>query len=208
MPWLSSAVRFGNLVGLLACLFACACGDDDGVQRIAASEPRPAPKAAAIPASVDGIQRIDAAGLRQLVTTRGRGTVINIWASWCGSCREEIPMLLKLRETFVPEGVDFLFVSADKPDAWASAVGLMQGWGAPLPTFAVAGSMGSFKQAMHPNWQGAIPATFLFDATFKLRHFWEGPIYEHEIAPIVQGFLAGDEIDGETRPPLRGGAGP
>jgi thiol-disulfide isomerase/thioredoxin len=172
------------------------------------SQPQPVPRAAAIPVDVQGIRRIDAAGLRQLVQAHGRGTVVNVWASWCGSCREEIPMLLKLREAFQPEGVDFVFVSADEPDAWASAVKLMQDWGAPSPTFAVAGSMGSFKQAMSSSWRGALPATFLFDTTFKLRHFWEGPIYEHEIAPIVQGFLAGDAIDGETRPPLRGGAGP
>jgi hypothetical protein len=77
----------------------------------------------------------------------------------------------------------------------------------PLSTLAVAGSMGTFKQAMRPDWRGAIPATFLFDATAKLRYFWEGPVYEHEIAPILQGFLAGAVIDGETRPPLRGGPG-
>jgi thiol-disulfide isomerase/thioredoxin len=211
MPSASSANRLGSLAGLIACIFACACSDD--VQRIATSarsapQAAPAPRAAAIPADVEGIRRIDAAGLRQLIQAHGRGTVVNVWASWCGSCREEVPMLLKLREAFQPEGVDFVFVSADEPDAWASAVKLMQDWGGPSPTFAVTGSMGSFKQAMSASWRGALPATFLFDATFKLRHFWEGPIYEHEIAPIVQGFLAGDAIDGETRPPLRGGAGP
>jgi hypothetical protein len=45
----------------------------------------------------------------------------------------------------------------------------------------------------------------LFDATAKLRYFWEGPMLESEITPILQGFLVGEKIDGATRPALRGG---
>jgi hypothetical protein len=75
----------------------------------------------------------------------------------------------------------------------------------PLPTLAVAGSMRAFKDALRPDWRGAIPATFLFDATAKLRYFWEGPMVENEITPILQGFLLGQKIDGATRPALRGG---
>jgi hypothetical protein len=75
----------------------------------------------------------------------------------------------------------------------------------PLPTLAVAGSMRAFKDTLRPDWHGAIPATFLFDATAKLRYFWEGPMLENEITPILQGFLVGEKIDGATRPALRGG---
>ena len=198
-----------------ACL-ASACDDEvqpstaraSSQQLPAAAAPK-APASPAAPAPIDGLERIDAASLREHVLARGRGTIVNVWASWCGSCRDEIPMLLKLREAFAAEGVDFLFVSADEPQDWPKAVKLMQDWGGPMPTFAVAGAaMNAFKQALHPSWHGAIPATFLFDATFKRRHFWEGPVYDHEVAPIVQGFLAGAAIDGDTRPALRGGAPP
>jgi thiol-disulfide isomerase/thioredoxin len=208
MPRLGSVVTFGCLVYLVS---AC----DDGAAQQIATRPvgtqLPAAQAVApapVP-SVEGLQTIDAAGLRdRALAAHGRATVVNVWASWCGSCRDEIPMLLKLREAFLAEGVDFLFVSADEPESWPQAVKLMREWGGSLPVLAVAGSMTPFKRALHPSWQGAIPATFLFDATFKRRHFWEGPVFDHEIAPIVQGFLAGDAIDGETRPELRGGPSP
>ena len=43
-----------------------------------------------------------------------------------------------------------------------------------------------------------LPATFLYDARGKLRYYWGGPAYEHEILPIIEGLLRGDAIDGEA----------
>ena len=174
--------------------------------RAAPAAQAPTPPAAVAPApSETELKPIDAPALFQHMRDQGkRGTVVNVWASWCGSCRAEIPMLLQLREAFAAQGLDFVFVSADETPDLPKAVELMRSWSGPLPTFAVAGRMTPFKRAMHPSWKGAIPATFLFDDTQKRRHFWEGPILEHEISPILQGFLAGDAIDGETRPPLAG----
>ena len=151
------------------------------------------------------MRAVDAAQLFEYMRTHGRrGTVVNVWASWCGSCREEIPLLLQLRQAFATEGLDFVFVSADEEPDLPKALAMMREWSGPLPTFSVAGSMGAFKRAMHVNWKGAIPATFLFDDKQKMRHYWEGPVMEHELSPILQGFLAGEDIDGETRPPVTG----
>jgi cytochrome c biogenesis protein CcmG/thiol:disulfide interchange protein DsbE len=167
--------------------------------------PAPAPASAGTAPSAD-LKEIDAPALFEQMRNRGkRGTVVNVWASWCGSCRDEIPLLLELAKAMAPEGIDFVFVSADETKDYPKAIELMRAWSGPLPVLAVPGSMKPFKLAMHPSWKGAIPATFLFDATQKRRHFWEGPVLEHEITPILQGFLAGDPIDGETRLPVTGG---
>lgn len=114
-------------------------------------------------------------------------------------------MLLNLRAGFASEGIEFLFASADQPQDRSKALELVRAWSVPLPMLAVGGSLAGFKTTMNPRWRGALPATFLFDDQLKLRHFWEGPVFEHEIAPILQGYLAGAAIDGETRPPLVGG---
>ena len=174
------------------------------------ADPTPEVPAASPPApvvtDVEGLLRVDAPALMQrIASTTNRGTVVSVWATWCGSCRREIPMYLELRKTFLSNGLDFVFISADEPTAFANVVDQMRAWGGPLPALAVGGSMGRFMREIDPRWLGALPATFLFDNTPKLRHFWEGPVYEHEITPILQGFLAGEPIDGETRPPITGG---
>jgi thiol-disulfide isomerase/thioredoxin len=196
-------VRRKLLSGLLASLISAAavCGcdrEDSGGGRAAPAAP---PSAA-----VKDLTPVNAAQLQQLIRSSGkRGALVNVWASWCGSCRDEIPMLLQVRDALPPDQLDFLFVSADEPTAYGAAVEQLRALHGPLPTLAVAGSIGAFKAALRPDWHGAIPATFLFDATAKLRYFWEGPMLEQEITPILQGFLAGQTIDGATRPALRGG---
>jgi hypothetical protein len=51
-----------------------------------------------------------------------------------------------------------------------------------------------------------IPVSFLFDATGKLRYFWPGEVYEKELVPIVEGFVAGRHIDGTANFGLAPGA--
>lgn len=194
-----STARTACLLVSTLLLANTACDDAPPTRR-----PRPPIAAAAVEPGSD-LREIDATALfQQLKTSGSRGTVVNVWASWCGSCRGEVPLLLDMRKAFAAEGLDFVFVSADERRDYPKAAELMRTWSAPTPFLAVAGSMETFKRAMHDNWKGAIPATFLFDATPKLRHYWEGPVMEHEISPILQGFLAGEPIDGETRPPLTG----
>jgi thiol-disulfide isomerase/thioredoxin len=166
----------------------------------------PDPNAPPPPPDVEGVDPIAGKALLSRIAIRElRGTLVNVWASWCGSCKREVPMLLGLREAFGPQALDIVFVSADERAKWPEAVAFAEKAGLPLPTYVVDGPLGLFKHAMSPAWRGAIPASFLFDGEAKLRHRWEGPIREHEIAPILQAFLAGENVDGATLPSVSAG---
>jgi peroxiredoxin len=44
---------------------------------------------------------------------RGEVVLLNIWATWCGPCRDEMPSLQRLHQQLGPEGLRIVAVSVD-----------------------------------------------------------------------------------------------
>lgn len=183
---------------IAALLSALSCGSD---AKPIGRENRPNPKASPSSSLPEGVEAVDAAKLLGLAAApASRGLLINVWASWCGSCRQEVPMVLAMRDKLAARNVGLVFVSADEPQDFAKVAELARSWNVALPAYAVApGTLGNFKRALSRDWRGGIPATFLIDQGGKLRHLWEGPVLDEEIAPVVERFLAGETVDGVTR---------
>jgi thiol-disulfide isomerase/thioredoxin len=51
---------------------------------------------------------------REISEFKGRGVVLNFWATWCAPCVKEMPDLDKLNARFKNEGIDVLAVSVDR----------------------------------------------------------------------------------------------
>jgi peroxiredoxin len=52
---------------------------------------------------------------RTLADYKGQVTLVNIWATWCGPCEVEMPLLQKLYAEYRDKGVKFVAVSIDSP---------------------------------------------------------------------------------------------
>jgi cytochrome c biogenesis protein CcmG/thiol:disulfide interchange protein DsbE len=57
--------------------------------------------------SLDGGKKVH---LREL---RGKPVVLNMWATWCVPCREEMPMMVEAEKVWGPKGVLFIGASLD-----------------------------------------------------------------------------------------------
>lgn len=57
---------------------------------------------------------------RQLPPSRGHRVLINVWASWCGPCREEMPLLVRFAADQGANGVQLVGIAQDD-EAAASA---------------------------------------------------------------------------------------
>lgn len=182
-------------------------------ERAPANEPRAGSTAAAIPAASAtttpaltrapirprGVETITGSQLRARMRRSGfKGTLVNAWASWCGPCKHEVPMLDALSANFAELGVDVVLVTMDEPEDAEKATAFLSERKLGLGTFIAARPLDIFKYELNPRWPGMIPAMFLYDAEGKLRYFWGGPAYEEEILPIIDGFAEGKHIDGEA----------
>lgn len=115
------------------------------------------------------------AEIKQIIADReATVTVVNFWATWCVPCIEEFPDLLRLEHDFAEQGLDVLFVSADFPDEKAAVQAFLAERGVTQTTYLKAGNTTEFVNAFHPEWTGAIPATFIYDADGQLVDFIAG----------------------------------
>jgi thiol-disulfide isomerase/thioredoxin len=137
--------------------------------------------------------------LAHIKSSGKKATLVNAWASWCGPCRREVPMLQALAANLKPQGVEVVLVSVDDPKDEAKAASFLEDNGITLKSYLVAENLGDFKLAINPRWPGMLPASFLFDAQGRLVHFWGGEAFEQEIVSVVDAFLAGRAIESETR---------
>lgn len=108
-------------------------------------------------------------------------------------------MLQALAANLKPQGVEIVLVSVDEPKDEAKAQSFLKDNGITLKSYLVDGDIGDFKAAINPSWPGMLPASFLFDRSARLIHFWGGEAFENEIVPVVEAFVAGKAVEAETR---------
>ncbi|MNX43382.1 Thiol:disulfide interchange protein TlpA [compost metagenome] len=64
-------------------------------------------------------------GKTKLSDLKGKYVYIDLWATWCGPCRAEIPYLQKIEEKYHGKNIEFVSVSVDTPkdhDKWQKFV--------------------------------------------------------------------------------------
>ena len=61
-------------------------------------------------------------GSFSLADFSGKIVVVNLWATWCGPCRREVPEYEKVRKEFAGRGVEFIGLTTEDPLTSAARV--------------------------------------------------------------------------------------
>jgi thiol-disulfide isomerase/thioredoxin len=109
---------------------------------------------------------IDAQAYQKLLEqNRGKPMLINFWATWCEPCRDEYPMLNDLAKQYGPKGLKVLGVNFDQDGDIILMRRFIARYKPVFPNYRNPGGGSEFQQAAMPGWNGALPATILYDKT-------------------------------------------
>jgi thiol-disulfide isomerase/thioredoxin len=116
------------------------------------------------------VEPVDHRALQDIVgSQKGSVVLVNIWATWCAPCREEMPALVKVHREFRDKGFSLVLVSTDEVDLLRTRVQpMLKEFGVDFPSYIYTGDEEALIAAMHPEWRGALPTSFLYDRNGNL----------------------------------------
>lgn len=115
---------------LLAVFGSSSCKSTDEIAKtkespkISVSPGKPAaPPISVLPQEVQNVELRAVSGAPiKLSDYSGKVLLLNLWATWCGPCRNEIPELVKFHKQYHAQGLEVLGLSTENPDASAEGV--------------------------------------------------------------------------------------
>jgi peroxiredoxin len=123
-------------------------------------------------------------GQVRLEELKGQVVMINFWATWCGPCRQEMPLLEQIHAKYEPLGFTMLGVNVE-PDS-ADAEKWLKGVPVSFPILFDRENAVSARFGVE-----AMPSSVLIDREGKVRHVHRGykPGDEAVYADLIRGLV-------------------
>lgn len=121
-----------------------------------------------------------------LTAERGNVIVINFWATWCGPCRTEMPVLDEYYKKYKSQGLKVLAISVDDPSDVLSAKEMAKAFSFPVALRSEANYSG-FIRVDH------VPMTFVIDRKGIVRRDGsraepkiDAAVLDKEVVPLLK----------------------
>ena len=147
------------------------------------------------------IEKIDAEGVQALAKNdTDKLRLINLWATWCVPCVNEMPDLIQIGRQFETRGFDMITISMDAPGKIEAAGKMLQRLHAAMPKLTEAsvkeegrrtnnylfdGDSDALANALDKKWPGSIPHTLIIAPGGEIIYRKTGEIDKDELLRTI-----------------------
>jgi thiol-disulfide isomerase/thioredoxin len=158
------------------------------VDDVFARESPPAPETGK-PAPAFALDCIEAGKKVKLDDFKGKVVMLDFWATWCGPCRMELPILQKIHEKYKDKKFAFVAINVREEKSKVSDFATKQKFTFPVALDADGATTGNYMVS-------AFPTLFLIDqkGVVKQVHMGYDPAIEQTLQSEIDALLAGKEL--------------
>ena len=136
-----------------------------------------------VEAPVKDLPKLGSGGTGSLADAKGKVVVLNVWASWCGPCQAEMPLLQRTHERIATQGGMVLGIDAQEPAE--RGLKFVDEKGITFPNLR-----DNDRDYIRKFGVSAYPETFLIDRSGKIAALTRGPItkewLDKELPPLLE----------------------
>jgi peroxiredoxin len=126
--------------------------------------------------------------IKEIVANKGTGNyrLINVWATWCGPCVQELPEFVKIKHMFTRRNFEMVLISNDEPSKEAAALKVLKSKWASTSNYIYSGTKKyDLIEAIDAKWQGSNPHTILVNPAGEIIYRKSGPVNMQELRKVI-----------------------
>lgn len=135
------------------------------------------------PVALDGA---DLDTVAKLHAPSGKYRLVNLWATWCGPCVEELPAFVEINRMYRGRAFELVTISLDEPDQKANALAVLTKHHVAAKNLIYTGAdRDKLAESLDPDWRGPVPYTMLIDPDGKVVNRWPAAIDPLEVKRVI-----------------------
>ncbi len=141
------------------------------------------------PGTLGSTSLVDVAGIEALLEAgQGQVTVVNLWATWCPPCIDEMPYFIELHQKHGGDGVKLVSLSLDDPDTLDSKVKAFQEKEQlPFDVYVLDESVDlqALDEPLGTTVEGVLPTTIVYGPDGQVDELFETPVTLEQLEAAV-----------------------